>query len=154
MVVVRLVLVRLSKVFPAYRAWFIRGDAIAALVVVSIVIWVSLKLRRRPVEALLDRALVGLEEQARHAVAGVEHVRECGPIRLQTAGPVTFAEVTVRVAPEMPTAIAHEMATRVEKAVCRICPNCDVTVHIEPAASSDGYHVYLGLEIPQGLSLE
>lgn len=180
-VIAGLVLVRLADVFPAYRVWLLRADALAALVVAGIVIWVSLQLGRRTVDALLDRAPEGLEERVRLAILGVEHVQECGPIRLRMAGPMTFVEATVRVAPEMPAGMAHEVATRVEEAVSRLCSDCDVTVHVEPAASpdpivgqvravaaeaglsvhdvhihsmADGYHVDLDLEVPGGLSLE
>ncbi len=180
-VIVGLVLVRLADVFPARRVWLLRADAVAALVVAGIVIWVSLLLGRRTVDALLDRAPAGLEERVRSAITGVEHVQECGPIRLRTAGPVTFVEATVRVAPEMPAGMAHEVATRVEEAVSQLCSDCDVTVHVEPAASpdpiigqvraiaagvglsvhdvhihrmADGYHVDLDLEVSGHLSLE
>lgn len=180
-VIVGLVLVRLADVFPAHRTWLLRADAVAALVVAGIVIWVSLQLGRRTVDALLDRAPDGLEERVRSAIAGVEHVRECGPIRLRMAGPVTFVEATVRVAPEMPAGMAHEVATRVEEAVSQLCSDCDVTVHVEPAVSpdpvigqvraiaaeaglsvhdvhihrmADGYHVDLDLEVSGHLSLE
>ncbi len=180
-VIVGLVLVRLADVFPAHRVWLLRADAAAALVVAGIVIWVSLQLGRRTVDALLDRAPAGLEERVRSAITGVEHVQECGPIRLRMAGPVTFVEATVRVAPEMPAGMAHEVATRVEEAVAQLCPDCDVTVHVEPAPSpdpligqvravaaeaglsvhdvhihrlADGYHVDLDLEVSGHLSLE
>ncbi len=180
-VIIGLVLVRLADIFPAHRAWLLRADAVAALVVAGIVIWVSLKLGRRTVDALLDRAPEGLEERVRSAISEVEHVRECGPIRLRMAGPITFVEATVRVAPEMPAGMAHEVATRVEEAISQICSDCDVTVHVEPAASPDpiigqvraiaaeaglsihdvhvhrmaeGYHIDLDLEVSGHLSLE
>lgn len=180
-VIVGLILVRLGHSFPNYRDWFIKADALSALVVAGIVMWVSLQLGYRAWEALLDKAPSGLEERVRSALLSVEDVRECGPIRLRTAGPVTFVEVTVRVSPEMPTAVAHEVAMRVEEAICLICPSSDVTVHVEPVASYDsvmeqvralaarsglslhnvhihrmaeGYHVDLDLEVPQGLSLK
>ncbi len=136
-VIVGLILVRLADILPQYRDWLLRADAVAALVVAGIVIWVSLQLGRRTVDALMDRAPEGLEEQVRAAIAGVEHVQECGPIRLRTAGPVTFVEATVRVAPDMPAGMAHEVANRVEEAVSQLCSDCDVTVHVEPVASAD-----------------
>jgi cation diffusion facilitator family transporter len=179
-VIVGLILVRLADVFPQHRDGLLRADAVAALVVAGIVIWVSLQLGRRTVDALMDRAPEGLEERVRAAIIGVEHVRECGPIRLRTAGPVTFVEATVRVAPEMPAGMAHEVANRVEEAVSQLCSDCDVTVHVEPVTSNDavtdqvravaaetglsvhdvhiyrmadGYHVDLDLEISGHLSL-
>ena len=180
-VIVGLILVRLADVFPQHRSWLLRADAVAALVVAAIVIGVSLRLGRRTVDALLDRAPEGLEERVRAAIIGVEHVQECGPIRLRTAGPVTFVEATVRVAPEMPAGMAHQVANRVEEAISQLCSDCDVTVHVEPVAPADpligqvraiaaeaslsvhdihihrmtdGYHVDLDLEVSGGLSLD
>ncbi|MGQ9467638.1 MAG: cation-efflux pump [Anaerolineae bacterium] len=176
-----LALVRLADRFPLYRPWLLRADAVAALVVAGIVIWVSLQLGRRTVDALLDRAPDGLEERVRSAIVNVEHVQECGPIRLRTAGPVTFVEATVRVAPEMPAGMAHEVAQQVEEAISHLCSDCDVTVHVEPATlpdsvigqvraiaaesglsvhdvhvhrMADGYHVDLDLEVSGPLSLD
>ncbi|RME36770.1 MAG: cation-efflux pump [Thermoflexia bacterium] len=169
-----LVLVRLADVFPQYRIWLLRADAMAALVVAGIVVWVSLQLGRRTLDALLDRAPEGLEERVRTAIQSVPHVQGCGPIRLRTAGPITFVEATVHVAPDIPAGMAHEVATRVEEAVALLCSDCDVTVHVEPAAPDDvagqvravaadvglhvhdihihhledGYHVHLDLEVP------
>lgn len=176
-----LTLVRLADGFPLYRPWLLRADAVAALIVAGIVIWVSLQLGRQTVDALLDRAPDGLEERVRSAIAGVEHVQECGPIRLRTAGPVTFVEATVRVAPEMPAGMAHEVAQQVEEAISQLCSDCDVTIHVEPATlpdsvigqvraiaaesglsvhdihihrMADGYHVDLDLEVSGHLSLD
>lgn len=175
-----LILVRLADVVPQYRPWLLRADAIAALIVAGIVVWVSLQLGRRTLDALLDRAPDGLEDRVRAAIQAVPHVRECGPIRLRTAGPVTFVEATVRVAPHIPAGMAHEIATRVETAVAGLCSDCDVTVHIEPVEPNDvaglvravaadaglhihdvhihhlkdGYHIHLDLEVPEGQTLE
>ncbi|MCS7282813.1 MAG: cation diffusion facilitator family transporter [Anaerolineae bacterium] len=175
-----LILVRLADVFPQYRDWLLRADAVAALVVAGIVIWVSLQLGRRTLDALLDRAPEGLEERVRAAIQSVPHVQGCGPVRLRTAGPVTFVEATVRVAPDIPAGMAHEVATRVEEAVATLCSDCDVTVHVEPAAPDDvagqvravaanaglhvhdvhihhledGYHIHLDLEISGERTLE
>ncbi len=177
-----LALVVLADWLPQYRAWLLRADAVAALVVAGIVIWVSLRLGKRTVDALLDRAPVGLADEVRAAICKVEHVRECGALRLRTAGPTTFVGVTVRVDPYVSASLAHEIATRVEEAVIAVHPSSDVTVHVEPAVAAeydlpgqvrglaaqaglsvhdmhvhhltDGYHLDLDLEVPTGLTLD
>jgi cation diffusion facilitator family transporter len=180
-VIVGLGLVRLADLLPRYRTWLLRADALAALVVAGIVIWISIQLGRRTVDALLDRAPEGLEERIRAAVGGVEHVRECGPLRLRMSGPTTFIEITVRVAPDIPAGLAHQVTTQVEEAVAPLCRPCDVIVHVEPLPAedglvgqvkaiaaeaglavhdlrvhrlADGYHVNLDLELSPSLSLE
>ncbi len=177
-----LALVVLADWLPQYRTWLLRADAVAALVVAGIVIWVSLRLGKRTVDALLDRAPAGLAEEIRAAICQVEHVQECGALRLRTAGPTTFVGATVRVDPHLPAGLAHEVATRVEEAVMAVHPYSDITVHVEPVAAAahdlpgqvrglaaqaglavhdvhahrltDGYHVDLDLEVPAGLTLD
>ncbi len=179
-VIAGLILVRLAAFWPAQKTWLLKADSFAALVVAGIVIWVSLKLGARTVDALLDKAPAGLEEELRRVVSGVEHVKECGALRLRTAGSVTFIEVTVLVAPDLPTALSHEIATHVERTVLTVCPRGDVTVHIETTASDSsvesqvrkiaariglgvhdiriqslgkGYHADLDIEVEAGLSV-
>ncbi len=177
-----LILVRLADRLPSYRSWLLRADAVAALVVAAIVVWVSIRLGKRTVDALLDRAPRGLEEQVRTAILGVEHVQTCGRLRLRTSGPAVFVEATVNVAADLPAALAHEVASRVEEAVTALCPRCDVMVHVEPSERADddllhrvrtlaarsglaihevlvhplddGYHLSLHVEVPGDLSLE
>lgn len=181
-VIVGLGLVFLADWLPQYRVWLLRADAVAALVVAGIVIWVSLQLGKRTVDALLDRAPAGLEDQIRASITQVEHVQACSRLRLRVAGPTTFVGVTVHVQPDLPAGLAHEIATRVEEAVIAVHPHSDVTVHVEPTepAAKDipgqirtlaaqaglavhdvhahrlekGYLVDLDLEVPAGLSLE
>ncbi len=176
-----LVLVRLADLLPRYRLWLVRGDAAAALGVAAIVVLVSIRLGRRTVDALLDRAPEGLDQRIRAAISQVDHVQECNRLRLRTSGPLTLVEATVRVAPQLPTDLAHEIATRVEEAVAVICSPCDVMVHVEPATMGeedilgkvrrlaaqsgldvhdvrahlleDGYHIDLDLEVEASLSL-
>ena len=57
--------------------WLAKADAVAALMVAVIVIWVSLQLGKRTVDGLLDTAPDGLTDRIEGAVAGlagVEHV--------------------------------------------------------------------------------
>lgn len=181
-VILGLALVRLADLLPDYRAWLLRADAVSAMVVAGVVVSVSLRLGRRTVDALLDRAPSGLEERIRATVVQVANVRDVGRIRLRMAGPVTFVEVTISVEPGVPAGMAHEVATQVEESVSALCPPCDVIVHVEPAEPASGdirgqvhalaaqaglavhdlrihpigdrHQIEMDLEVPEGLSLE
>jgi cation diffusion facilitator family transporter len=181
-VIVGLGLVALADWLPQYRAWLLRADAVAALVVAVIVVWVSLRLGKRTVDALLDRAPVGLEERIRAAIGQVEHVQECSRLRLRSGGPVLFVEATVRISPDVSAGMVHEITQQVEAAVRAVHPQSDVTVSIEPTEAedgdlaahvrdlafrvdlsvhdvrvhhmADGHHVDLDLEVPGDLSLD
>jgi len=111
---------------------FGKADAIAALVVAMIVVYVSLQLGRRTIDALLDTAPPGLGaaiEEKVQRVPGVEHV---DAVRVRRSGPETFADVTISVARSLPLEEAHEVAVAVEDAVRGVAPQSDVMVHTDP----------------------
>ncbi len=181
-VIVGLGLVRLAEVLPPTWGWLVQADAVAAIIVAGIVVGVSVRLGRRTLDALLDRAPAGLAERIGERIRAVEHVRACDRVRLRTAGPTTFVEATVRLDPGLPTALAHQVVQRVQEAVVAEWPRTEVAVLVEPADLApedirgrihlladrlglsvhdlhiyrmpDGYHVDLDLEVAGDLSLE
>jgi cation diffusion facilitator family transporter len=124
-----LLLVRVSDLVGA--PWLQMADALAALGVAGIVIWVSLKLGRRSIGDLLDEAPSGLKEQIEQA-CDVDGVVEVLQTRVRQAGPQTFVDLTVRVAEGMSLHDGHDLAHRVEHEVLRVSPGADVVVHVEP----------------------
>jgi cation diffusion facilitator family transporter len=181
-VIVGLALVRLADLVPSpYREWLLRADAGAALIVAGIIVVVSLQLGKRTVDGLLDRAPEGLADRFRAIACGIEHVQGCEQVRLRTSGPVTFVELTVKLAPDLPTAQAHQVAGQVKAALLDECPNCEAMVYAIPAQLSDediagqargvaaemglavhdihvrrlegGYHVDVDVEVPDDLPL-
>ncbi len=181
-VILGLFLVRLAGWLSPRYAWLAQADAVAAMAVAGIVIFVSLQLGKRTVDALLDRAPEGLEERIRSAVRQVENVQDCSQLRMRMAGPTNFIEVTVLIGADLPTALAHQVAEQVQAAVHSACTHCDVAVLVEPAEPDpediptqvyalaaaagldvhdvrvhelgSGYHVELDLELPGNLELE
>jgi cation diffusion facilitator family transporter len=134
LVMVGLAVVRVGDLFPAQRALLVRADALAAIAVAGVVAYLSIKMGRKSVDALLDRAPEGLEGRLREAIAGVEDVQELAQLRLRSAGPAVFVDATVRVRADLPAGLAHEIATGVERAAASVCPGCDTTVHVEPSS--------------------
>jgi cation diffusion facilitator family transporter len=129
-----LVLVRAADFVAApYREWLLRADAAAALVVAGIVVLVSLRLGKRTIDGLLDRAPAGMRERIGAAALAVEHVKGCGRVRIRPSGPITFVEMAVQLAPELSTAQAYQVAGQVRAAIQDCYPSCEVTVHAEPA---------------------
>ena len=112
-------------------------DAVAALVVALLVLFVSYRLGRRTVDALMDRVPEGLYEQVVEAVKGVDGVEEIRSIRIRPSGAKIFVDTTVAVRRTTPFQQAHGIMDAVEHAINDRHPGIDVVVHAEPYESSD-----------------
>ncbi len=120
--------------------WLAKADALAALGVAGIVVYVSLQLGRKTVEALLDAVPAGLRDEVTRAVSleGVEGVRQ---VRIRRSGPETFVELTLIVSQATPLEQAHDIANRAEAAVVALMPGADVLVNVHPYRSDhEGLH--------------
>jgi cation diffusion facilitator family transporter len=117
--------------------WLFRADAVAALGVSAIVVWVSLQLGRRTVSMLLDSAPQGVAAQIEQEVAQVPGVAAVQRIRLRQSGPATFVDMTLSVPRSASFEEAHDIAARAEAAVQQILPRTDVMVHIDPVVKDD-----------------
>ena len=115
------------------KAGFAAADAIAALGVSAIVVWASMRLGRRTVDALLDSAPAGMEQRIAAIVAAVPGVQDCHNLRIRWSGPVLFIDLHVLVDGRQTLAEAHALTERIEGAIQEIAPGADVTVHPEPA---------------------
>jgi cation diffusion facilitator family transporter len=112
--------------------WWQQADAVAALGVSALVIWVSWQLGRRTVDALLDSAPAGMEQLILRAVEAVPGVRDCHNIRVRYSGPVMFIDLHVLVDGRQSLFEAHELTEKIEGVIQEIVPQADVTVHPEP----------------------
>ncbi len=131
-VILGLVAVRLA---PALEApWLVHADAVAALGVAAIVVWVSFRLGRRTVADLLDEVPPGVGDQVEEA-ARVSGVLEVGRVRVRRSGAEHFVDLTLSVEPGITLERAHLLADRVEQAVRERLPGADVLVHLEPVGN-------------------
>jgi len=116
--------------------WLTKADAVAALGVAGIVIWVSFELAKKSVDDLLDAAPPDLTAAVARAArtSGVARVRQ---VRLRRSGGKVFADVTVEVARQASFERAHDTADEVERAVREVVPGSDVVVHVEPVPAGE-----------------
>lgn len=139
-VIAGLIIVSLAQHFHL-PAWFAQADAIAALGVSGIVIWVGLRLAKETLDALLDRAPDELAKQVQTYIDKVEDVTEVRRIRLRRAGNKLFADVIIGAPRTFTFEQIHELSERVESSamdgVRSIAPQgeVDIVVHVEPTAS-------------------
>jgi cation diffusion facilitator family transporter len=112
-------------------------DAIAAIGVALLVLFVSYRLGRRTIDALMDRVPTGLEEHIFTAVKGIDGVKEIRNMRLRQSGPKVFVDITIAIRRTLPFENAHTIMDNVEKAIHAAHTAADVVVHAEPMESDD-----------------
>jgi cation diffusion facilitator family transporter len=131
-VILGLICVKLSEVVPSLH-WLRQADSVAALGVSAIVAYVSIELGIRTVQGLLDSTPAGLDDKVREIAMSVEGVSDCHHVRIRTAGPGLFADVHIRVDPNMTVATAHEKTLLIQSKAKKEIPGLDMVVHVEPA---------------------
>lgn len=119
---------------PLGAPWLVQADAVAALGVAGIVIWVSLRLGRKSVDDLLDAVPVDLRERISEAAA-VAGVTSVDRVRVRRSGPETFVDLSVTAAANQSFEGAHDLTRQIEDAVRDAVPAADVVVHLEPATA-------------------
>jgi len=134
-VILGLLLVRLSDVLGIGA--LAQADAIAALIVAGIVIYVSLQLGRRTIAGLLDEIPAGLRSEVEQALKRVPGVRQVTHVRLRWSGPEAYADVVLTANKDLPLEHAHQIATLAEAAVQQLLPVVEATVHVEPDSGAN-----------------
>src|ERR1700723_4432817 len=117
--------------------WLGTLEAVAALGVAGLIIWIGSRLGKRTADALLDVAPHGLRERIESAVDKTEGVLQSERVRVRKAGQRYFVDVTMSVPRTASLEQAHAASNAVEKHIEKIVPDADVVVHVEPRARSD-----------------
>lgn len=119
--------------------WLPRADALAAIGVAIIIIFVTGRLLRETVDDLLDRAPGETAALVTEAVSAVPGVINCSRVRLRRAGATVFADVVIEVARVATFAEAHAISETVEQAIAVALggDETDIVVHMEPVAAPD-----------------
>jgi len=116
--------------------WLGMLDAVAALGVAGVIIWVGSRLGKRTIDALLDVAPQGLRERISQAVDETDGVLQTERVRVRRAGQRYFVDVTISVPRTASLEQAHAASDAVERTIEAIVP-ADVVVHVEPRARMD-----------------
>jgi cation diffusion facilitator family transporter len=112
--------------------WMHKADAIAALIVAIIVIYISGELGWRTVSALLDTAPRGLADKVETAAASINGVVDAHAIRIRPSGAHTFIDLHITMDGNCTLNEAHAATEVIEKAIHDIISPVDITVHVEP----------------------
>ena len=116
--------------------WLAYADALAGLAVAGVIIWVGSRLGRRTLDALLDAAPEGLQNEITDAIGHMKGVLRVERVRVRRAGNRHFVDATVSVPRSASLEQVHELTDAIEQRVGEIVP-ADVVVHTEPRAPRD-----------------
>ncbi len=131
------VIVGLGFVFLSQRLGIpllAKADAVAALIVAGIVVYVSVQLGSRTVAALIDGVPASVRDDVLRSVR-VPGVLEVKQVRVRRSGPESFADVRLTVARDTPFEKTHDIALAAEQAVRQVLPGADVVVQVDPVKS-------------------
>jgi cation diffusion facilitator family transporter len=130
-VILGLICVKASGWVPGL-AFLHQADSVAAILVGLIVVYISVSLGIRTVQALLDVAPSGLERQIISAVEVLPGVTDCHNVRVRYSGPQPFVDIHVLVDGNQTLREAHNLTEEIERTIRKLMPNADVIVHPEP----------------------
>ena len=131
-VILGLGLVTVARWVPSL-SFLEKGDAVAALVVAAIVIFVSGELGIRSIQALLDAAPKnGERDRIIQEVSKMEDVADVHAVRIRSSGAGWFVDMHVTMNGRMSLNKSHALTERIEEKVQAILPEADVMVHVEP----------------------
>jgi cation diffusion facilitator family transporter len=122
-------------------SWIAQADAVAALGVSGIVIWVSLRLAKETIDALLDRSPSELLTRIRARVERIGEVTELRRMRVRRAGNKFFADIIVAAPRTLSFEQIHELSDAIEREAREEVRSVfaqgdgDIVVHVEPIAS-------------------
>ncbi len=134
-VILGLIGVTVARFVPELE-WMSEADAIAAMAVALIVIFISGELGWRTIQALLDAAPKGKADQIVSTVKSMPGIHDCHAVRIRPSGARWFVDLHVTMEGETTLNAAHATTEKIEKKVHEILPGSDVTVHVEPTEMS------------------
>jgi cation diffusion facilitator family transporter len=111
---------------------FYSADAIAALLVALIVLFVSYRLGKKAVDVLLDKAPQDIVPKVRNVLGNYSEVKQYHSLKVRTAGADTFIKFNIHVDPDSSIRQIHELCDDIEHEINSIIPRSEVYIHAEP----------------------
>ena len=112
--------------------WLRAADPVAALFVAGVVVYVSSRLARKTIDALLDAAPSGVRGSILEAVASVDGLLEVDRVRIRRSGNRYFADLSIGLARSVTFQHSEQVVDAVTAAVHDVLPDADVVVHSVP----------------------
>ena len=134
-VILGLVLIHIAD--SQHLPWLRNADPFAALAVAGIVVYITLRLGKKTVDALVDAAPSGSSDQIAEAVSQVPGVLSLDRIRTRQSGSRLFVDLRLTLASNISLEHAQSVAEVVEAEVHRLFPTADVMIRTAPQEPSE-----------------
>lgn len=115
-----------------YYYGFYYADSVAALIVAVIVIFISVKLGKKTIDVLLDKAPSGIKDMVQKIAWNMPEVIRVHDIKVRNSGSFTLVELNIHVSPGLTIEQAHDISHSLEEKICSEIDKCEVHIHAEP----------------------
>jgi cation diffusion facilitator family transporter len=115
--------------------WLAKADPIAALIVACIVVYVSWRLARETIDALLDAAPAGIRSRIMADVSRVNGVLAVDRVRIRRGGNKYFADISLAMPRNVTFQKSEQVANDAAAVVRELLPGSDVVVNATARAS-------------------
>ena len=132
-VVLGLALVLVGRTFSI--PWLSKADPIAALIVACIVVYVSWRLARQTIDALLDAAPAGVRVRIIRQVSRLDGVLAVDRVRIRRGGNKYFADISIAMPRNVTFQKSEQVANDAARVVRTLLPGADVVVNATARAS-------------------
>src|SRR3954465_4199341 len=112
--------------------WLADADPVAAIFVAGVIMYVSSRLARQTIDALLDAAPPGARVRIMYELEGVDGVVDVERARIRRAGNRYFADLTLGLHRNVTFQRSEQVSLEATNAVRRVLPNADVVIHSVP----------------------
>ncbi len=122
--------VLIGLIFASFNFFF--ADPIAALFVALIVIYVSFKLGKKAIDALLDKSPLDTVSKIEAVLESAKQITRYHDLKVRTMGAETLVEMNIHVTPGITIEAAHQISHEVEHEIKKFVERCEFHIHIEP----------------------
>lgn len=109
-----------------------KADAISALAVAVIILFISYRLGRQAINVLLDHVPDGITEVVEKALKANPDIKCYHDLKIRAAGADTFIRVNIHFNSQMDLVEVHQKCDKIEQEMCQLIPRCEVVLHAEP----------------------
>ncbi len=116
-------------------AWLAKADPISALFVAAIVVWISWRMARQTLDALLDAAPTGIRSEIIAQVGHLPGVLQVERVRIRKAGSRYFVDVSVGLNRNVTFQASDHVVGEVRQRIHSLLGDSDVLVNAVPRES-------------------